>query len=70
MDCVTSLAGMNISIDQLKVDTAYSGTQKCISCRRKNVFLFLSALEAVLKAKGFKARPGAMEAATAVYPAS
>jgi alanine-glyoxylate transaminase/serine-glyoxylate transaminase/serine-pyruvate transaminase len=40
------------------------------SCRRKNVFLFLSALEAVLKAEGFKARPGAMEAATAVYTAS
>ena len=27
------------------------------SCRRKNVFLFLSALEAVLKAEGFKTRP-------------
>jgi alanine-glyoxylate transaminase/serine-glyoxylate transaminase/serine-pyruvate transaminase len=37
------------------------------SCRRKNVFLFLSALEAVLKAEGFKSRPGAIEAATAVY---
>jgi len=40
------------------------------SCRRKNVFLFLSALEAVLKAEGFKARPGAIDAATAVYAAS
>ena len=39
------------------------------SCCRKNVFLFLSALEAVLKAEGFKARPGAIEAATAVYVA-
>jgi alanine-glyoxylate transaminase/serine-glyoxylate transaminase/serine-pyruvate transaminase len=37
------------------------------SCRRRNVFLFLSALEAVLKAEGFKTRPGAIEAATAVY---
>jgi len=37
------------------------------SCRRKNVFLFLSALEAVLKAEGFKTKPGAIEAATAVY---
>jgi alanine-glyoxylate transaminase / serine-glyoxylate transaminase / serine-pyruvate transaminase len=37
------------------------------SCRRKNVFLFLSALEAVLKAEGFKARPGAIEAAMVVY---
>lgn len=40
------------------------------SCRRKNVFLFLSALEAVLKAEGFKARPGAIDAATAIYAAS
>ncbi len=39
------------------------------SCRRKNVFLFLSALEAVLKAEGFKAKPGAIDAATAVYAA-
>ena len=39
------------------------------SCRRKNMVLFLSALETVLKAEGFKARPGAMEAATAVYAA-
>jgi alanine-glyoxylate transaminase/serine-glyoxylate transaminase/serine-pyruvate transaminase len=40
------------------------------SCRRKNVVLFLSALETVLRAEGFKARPGALEAATAVYAAS
>jgi alanine-glyoxylate transaminase/serine-glyoxylate transaminase/serine-pyruvate transaminase len=40
------------------------------SCRRKNVFLFLSALEAVLKAAGFKTKPGAIEAATAVYAAA
>ncbi len=37
------------------------------SCRRKNVALFLTALETVLRVEGFKARPGAMEAATAVY---
>lgn len=37
------------------------------SCRRRNVFLFLSALETVLKAQGFKARQGALEAAAAVY---
>ncbi len=37
------------------------------SCRRWNVFLFLAALEAVLKAEGFKTRPGAIEAATDVY---
>jgi alanine-glyoxylate transaminase / serine-glyoxylate transaminase / serine-pyruvate transaminase len=39
------------------------------SCRRKNVFLFLAALETVLKAEGFKARPGAVAAAAAVYAA-
>jgi alanine-glyoxylate transaminase / serine-glyoxylate transaminase / serine-pyruvate transaminase len=39
------------------------------SCRRKNVVLFLSALETVLTAEGFKTRPGAVEAATAVYTA-
>ncbi|MFO7706905.1 MAG: alanine--glyoxylate aminotransferase family protein [Desulfobacterales bacterium] len=39
------------------------------SCRRRNVILFLSALESVLKAEGFKTRPGAVEAATAVYAA-
>lgn len=37
------------------------------SCRRRNVFLFLAALETVLKAEGFRARPGALAAATAVY---
>jgi alanine-glyoxylate transaminase/serine-glyoxylate transaminase/serine-pyruvate transaminase len=37
------------------------------SCRRKNVFLFLAAMEAVLKAQGFAPRPGAIEAATAAY---
>jgi alanine-glyoxylate transaminase/serine-glyoxylate transaminase/serine-pyruvate transaminase len=37
------------------------------SCRRRNVFLFLAALETVLKAEGFKTLPGAIEAAAAVY---
>ena len=37
------------------------------SCRRRNVTLFLSALESVLKAEGFSAQPAAIEAATAVY---
>jgi alanine-glyoxylate transaminase/serine-glyoxylate transaminase/serine-pyruvate transaminase len=40
------------------------------SCRRKNVFLFLAALESVLKAEGFKARPGALEAVAAAYSAA
>ena len=37
------------------------------SCRRKNVFLLLAALETVLKAEGAKVRQGALDAATAVY---
>ncbi len=35
--------------------------------RRKNVFLFLSALQTILKAEGVAVRPGALEAAAAVY---
>lgn len=31
LDCVTSLAGMPVSIDEWDVDVAYSGTQKCLS---------------------------------------
>ena len=32
MDCVTSLGGMAVEIDNRGVDVAYSGTQKCLSC--------------------------------------
>ncbi len=32
MDCVTSLAGVPVMIDDWGVDAAYSGTQKCLSC--------------------------------------
>ena len=32
VDMVTSLGGMDVSLDDWKVDVAYSGTQKCISC--------------------------------------
>ena len=32
VDAVTSLGGMDIPIDRLKIDAVYSGTQKCISC--------------------------------------
>ncbi|RLS56773.1 MAG: alanine--glyoxylate aminotransferase family protein [Planctomycetota bacterium] len=31
-DCVTSLGGLPVEIDQWQVDAAYSGTQKCLSC--------------------------------------
>lgn len=32
VDTVTSLGGMEVSLDKMGVDVAYSGTQKCISC--------------------------------------
>ncbi len=40
------------------------------SARRRNVLLLLAALEGILKAEGFRARPGALEAAAAVYAAA
>lgn len=32
LDCVTSLGGMEVQIDDWGVDAAYSATQKCLSC--------------------------------------
>ncbi len=32
LDCVTSLGGMPVELDNWHVDAAYSGTQKCLSC--------------------------------------
>jgi alanine-glyoxylate transaminase / serine-glyoxylate transaminase / serine-pyruvate transaminase len=32
VDMVTSLAGMDVALDRMGIDAAYSGTQKCISC--------------------------------------
>ncbi len=32
MDCVTSLGGIPVHLDDWGVDAAYSGTQKCLSC--------------------------------------
>jgi alanine-glyoxylate transaminase/serine-glyoxylate transaminase/serine-pyruvate transaminase len=32
MDCVTSLGGVPVKVDEWGVDVAYSGTQKCLSC--------------------------------------
>src|SRR5688572_29686020 len=32
MDCVTSLGGVPVKLDEWGVDAAYSGTQKCLSC--------------------------------------
>jgi len=32
LDCVTSLGGVPVEIDEWDIDIAYSGTQKCLSC--------------------------------------
>jgi len=32
MDCVTSLGGIPVRVDEWDVDIAYSGSQKCLSC--------------------------------------
>jgi alanine-glyoxylate transaminase/serine-glyoxylate transaminase/serine-pyruvate transaminase len=32
LDCVTSLGGIEVTLDAWGVDAAYSGTQKCLSC--------------------------------------
>jgi alanine-glyoxylate transaminase/serine-glyoxylate transaminase/serine-pyruvate transaminase len=32
VDCVTSLGGVDVRIDEWGIDLAYSGTQKCLSC--------------------------------------
>ncbi len=32
LDCVTSLGGMDVRVDEWGIDAAYSGTQKCLSC--------------------------------------
>jgi alanine-glyoxylate transaminase/serine-glyoxylate transaminase/serine-pyruvate transaminase len=31
-DCVTSLGGLPVNIDQIGIDAAYSGSQKCLGC--------------------------------------
>jgi len=32
VDCVTSLGGMEVKMDEWHIDALYSGTQKCLSC--------------------------------------
>jgi alanine-glyoxylate transaminase/serine-glyoxylate transaminase/serine-pyruvate transaminase len=32
VDCVTSLGGIDVNIDDWRADAVYSGTQKCLSC--------------------------------------
>jgi alanine-glyoxylate transaminase / serine-glyoxylate transaminase / serine-pyruvate transaminase len=53
VDCVTSLGGHSVGIDQHGVDFAYSGTQKCLSCPPGLAPITVSerALEAIRKRK-------------------
>jgi len=53
VDAVTSLGGMAVAIDRMKIDAAYSGTQKCISCPPglSPVSLSASAINALEKRK-------------------
>lgn len=32
LDCVTSLSGMDVRMDEWQIDAAYSATQKCLAC--------------------------------------
>jgi alanine-glyoxylate transaminase/serine-glyoxylate transaminase/serine-pyruvate transaminase len=32
VDCVTSLGGVDVKVDEWELDAVYSGTQKCLSC--------------------------------------
>ena len=32
LDCVTSLSGLPVALDEWGIDAAYSGTQKCLAC--------------------------------------
>ncbi|HYB98397.1 MAG TPA: alanine--glyoxylate aminotransferase family protein [Candidatus Limnocylindrales bacterium] len=56
VDCVTSLGGCPVEIDDLCIDAAYSGTQKCLSCPPglSPVTLSERAMEAV---RARKSRP-------------
>jgi alanine-glyoxylate transaminase/serine-glyoxylate transaminase/serine-pyruvate transaminase len=53
VDCVTSLGGHSVGIDRHRVDFAYSGTQKCLSCPPGLAPITLSekALDALRKRK-------------------
>lgn len=53
VDTVTSLGGMDVSLDSIAIDAAYSGTQKCISCPPglSPVSFSVAAMEAMKKRK-------------------
>ncbi len=53
VDTVTSLGGMDVSVDAMGIDATYSGTQKCLSCSPglSPVSFSVSAMEAIKKRK-------------------
>jgi len=56
LDCVTSLGGLPVTIDEWGVDAAYSGTQKCLSCPPGLAPVTLSD-RAMDKVRGRKTKP-------------
>jgi len=54
VDMVTSLGGMEVALDRMGIDAAYSGTQKCISCPPglSPVSFSAAAMEALNNRKG------------------
>ncbi|MGD8385658.1 MAG: alanine--glyoxylate aminotransferase family protein [Desulfobacteraceae bacterium] len=54
VDMVTSLGGMDVALDRMGIDAAYSGTQKCISCPPglSPVSFSSAAMEALKNRKG------------------
>lgn len=54
VDMVTSLGGMDVAVDRMGIDAAYSGTQKCLSCPPglAPISFSAAALEALDRRKG------------------
>jgi len=55
VDMVTSLGGMDVALDRMGIDAAYSGTQKCLSCPPG--LSPISFNDAALKALGLRKSP-------------
>ena len=56
LDCVTSLSGQPLSIDDARVDAAFSGTQKCLNCP-PGLAPFTAGDRALEKLRGRAERP-------------
>ncbi|MDR4502132.1 MAG: aminotransferase class V-fold PLP-dependent enzyme [Nitrospirales bacterium] len=59
VDCVTSLAGMNVDVDAWHIDVGYSATQKCLNCPHGlSPITLLSAIEQLLNQSSMNIRSG------------